>query len=154
MGLQKDGNKVGIRNLRGGKPFRSPGFRGHRDLKVYQLAYSLAMEIFRETRTFPLDERFSLTSQIRRSSRSVATNIAEGFRKRQYPNMLVSKLADSDAEATETQVWLDFARDCGHLSSECHKELVARYEDVGKMLHSMMEHPDRFAPSSSGGAGA
>src|SRR5712692_1975557 len=98
--------------------------RGQRDLKVYQLAYKLAMEIFSETKTFPHDERFSLTSQIRRSSRSVAANIAEGYRKRQYPNMFASKLADSDAEATETQVWLDFARDCGYLSSGDHNELM------------------------------
>ena len=123
--------------------------RGHRDLKVYQLAYSLAMQIFEESRTFPHEERYSLTSQIRRSSRSVAANIAEGFRKRQYPNMFVSKLADSDAEATETQVWLDFARDCGYLSVEHHNDLVARYEEIGKMLHAMIEHPERFVPSSS-----
>jgi four helix bundle protein len=80
--------------------------RGYRDLKVYQLAYTLAMEIFKESRAFPQDERYSLTSQIRRASRSVAANIAEGYRKRQYPNMFVSKLADSDAEATETLVGL------------------------------------------------
>ena len=98
---------------------------GHRDLKAYQLAYSLAMNIFKRTRTFPEDERYSLTSQIRRSSRSVAANIAEGYRKRQYPNMFISKIADCDAEATETQVWLDFARDCGYLSSERHAQLVA-----------------------------
>lgn len=123
--------------------------RGHRDLRVYQLAYSLAMQIFAESRTFPNEERYSLTSQIRRSSRSVAANIAEGFRKRQYPSMFVSKLADSDAEATETQVWLDFARDCGYLSSEHHDRLVAQYGEIGKMLHAMIEHPKRFAPSSS-----
>ena len=124
------------------------GFRGHRDLKVYQLAYGLAMHIFKESKAFPQEERYSLTSQIRRSSRSVAANIAEGFRKRQYPHMFVSKLADSDAEATETQVWLDFARDCGYLSSEDHKELVARCEEIGMMLHSMMEHPEKFALST------
>jgi four helix bundle protein len=78
--------------------------RGYRDLKIYQLAYKLAMEIFHETKTFPKEERYSLTDQIRRSSRSVAANIAEGFRKRRYPNMFISKMADSDAEATETQV--------------------------------------------------
>jgi four helix bundle protein len=78
----------------------------------------------------------------------VAANIAEGFRKRQYPNMFVSKLADSDAEATETQVWLDFARDCGYLSTEHHNELIARYEEVGRMLHAMIDHPERFIPSS------
>ncbi len=130
------------------------GMRGHRDLKVYQLAYSLAMHIFKETKTFPHEERYSLTSQIRRSSRSVAANIAEGFRKRQYPSMFVSKLADSDAEATETQVWLDFARDCGYLSVEHHKELVARCEEIGRMLNGMMEHPERFAPSSQTGVAA
>jgi four helix bundle protein len=106
------------------------------------------MHIYKESKTFPQEERYSLTSQIRRSSRSVAANIAEGFRKRQYPNMFVSKLADSDAEATETQVWLDFARDCGYLSTEHHKEILARYEEVGRMLHAMIDHPERFGPSS------
>jgi four helix bundle protein len=120
---------------------------GHRDLKVYQLAYKLAMEIFSETKRFPDDERFSLTSQIRRSSRSVAANIAEGFRKRQYPNMFVSKLVDSDAEATETQVWLDFARDCGYLSSARHKQLTSAFEEVGRMLNGMMSDPEKFKPS-------
>src|SRR6266852_4572880 len=103
--------------------------RGHRDLKVFQLAYKLAMEVFAKSKMFPPDERYSLTSQIRRSSRSVAANIAEGFRKRQYPNMFVSKLADSDAEATETQVWLDFACDCGYLSTENHDRLTLGYEE-------------------------
>jgi four helix bundle protein len=89
--------------------------KGHRDLKVYQLSYKLAMEIFNESKAVPKDERFALTDQIRRSSRSVAANMAEGFRKRQYPKMFVSKLADSDGEAAETQVWLGFARDCGYM---------------------------------------
>ena len=124
------------------------GLRGHRDLKVYQLAYNVAMHVFKESNTFPQEERYLLTSQIRRSSRSVAANIAEGFRKRQYPNMFVSKLADSDAEATETQVWLDFARDCGYLSTEHHDDLVARYEEIGRMLHAMIDQPERFVPSS------
>lgn len=120
--------------------------QGYRDLKVYQQAYKLAMEIFRESKTFPHDERYSLTSQIRRASRSVAANIAEGYRKRQYPSMFVSKLADSDAEATETQVWLDFARDCGYLSPERHKELLAGYDEIGRMFSSMIAHPERLAP--------
>ena len=118
--------------------------QGYRALKVYQLAYTLAMEIFKESRAFPQDERYSLTSQIRRASRSVAANIAEGYRKRQYPNMFVSKLADSDAEATETLVWLDFARDCEYLSQEHHRELTAGYEEVGRMLNGMIRHPERF----------
>jgi four helix bundle protein len=122
-------------------------FHGHRDLKVYRLNYSLAMQIFKLSKSFLQDERYSLTSQIRRSSRSVAANLAEGFRKRQYPNMFVSKLADSDAEATETQVWLDFARDCEYLSTEQCRELTARYEEIGMMLHSMMDYPERFVPA-------
>lgn len=76
--------------------------QGHKDLKVYQLAYKSAMEIFNESKAFPIEERYSLTDQIRRSSRSVAINIAEAFRKRRYRNMFVKKLSDSDAEATET----------------------------------------------------
>jgi four helix bundle protein len=122
-------------------------FRGYRDLKVYQLAYKLAMDIFKETQSFPQDERYSLTGQIRRSSRSVAANIAEGYRKRQYPNMFVSKLADSDAEATETQVWLDFARDCGYLPRQRQEQLASGYEEIGKMLNGMIAHPENFMPS-------
>lgn len=124
-------------------------FRGHRDLKVFQLAYRLAMEIFHLTKHFPREEVYSLTDQIRRSSRSVAANIAEGFRKRRYPNMLVNKLTDCDGEATETQVWLDFALDCGYLSKENHDHLIEGYEEVGRMLSGMMADPKRFAPSSN-----
>jgi len=120
--------------------------RGHKDLSVYQLSYKLAMEVFQESKRFPTEERYSLTSQIRRSSRSIAANISEGFRKRQYPNMFASKLADSDAEATETQVWLDFARDCGYLSPERHDQLTAGYEQIGRMLHGMMKDPEKFVP--------
>jgi four helix bundle protein len=118
--------------------------RGFRDLKVYQLAYKLAIDIFKETKAFPHDERYAMTSQIRRSSRSVAANLAEGYRKRQYPNMFVSKLADCDAEATETQVWLDFARDCGHLSKERHNELATGYDELGRMLSGMIANPAKF----------
>ena len=118
--------------------------RGYRDLKVYQLAYKLAMDIFNESKSFPKEERYSLTDQIRRSSRSVAANIAEGFRKRQYPNMFVSKMADADSETAETQVWIDFADDCGYLSQERRNELIIGYEDVGKMLGSMISAPEKF----------
>ena len=121
--------------------------RGHRDLKVYQLSYELAMDIFRLSKAFPREEIYSLTDQIRRSSRSVASNIAEGFRKRRYPNMLVNKLTDCDGEATETQVWLDFALDCGYMSRENHDRLIAGYEEVGKMLSGMMANPMKFAPN-------
>jgi four helix bundle protein len=123
-------------------------FRGHRDLKVFQLAYRLAMEIFHLTKRFPREEVYSLTNQIRRSSRSVAANLAEGFRKRRYPNMLINKLTDCDGEATETQVWLDFALDCGYLSKQNYDRLIAGYEEVGRMLSGMMANPEKFAPSS------
>jgi len=120
--------------------------KGHRDLKVYQLAYKLVMEIFHASKEFPKEEKYSLTDQIRRSSRSVAANIAEGFRKRQYPKMFLSKLADADGETTETQVWLDFSRDCEYLLPTRHSELVKGYEEVGKMLGTMMSMPEKFAP--------
>ena len=125
---------------------RGASVGGVKGLRVYQLAYRTAMEIFRYSRSFPTEERYSLVSQIRRSSRSVAANIAEGYRKRQYPAMFSSKLADADAEATETGVWLDFARDCGYLTQEVHRELTAAYEEVGRMLHSVMSDPEKFAP--------
>ena len=120
--------------------------KGHRDLKVYQLAYKLAMDIFKASKSFPKEEKYSLTDQIRRSSRSIAANIAEGFRKRQYPKMFVSKLADADGEAAETQVWLDFARDCEYILPELHAELIKGYEDIGKMLGTMMSMPEKFMP--------
>lgn len=120
--------------------------RGHRDLRVYQLSYKLAMEIFDLSRAFPKTEVYSLTNQIRRSSRSVAANLAEGFRKRRYPNALINKFTDCDGEASETQVWNDFALDCGYMSKENHDRLTAGYEEVGRMLSSMIAHPEKFAP--------
>ena len=125
---------------------RGAAVGGVRGLKVYQLAYRTAMEVFRVSRLFPADKRYSLVSQIRRSSRSVAANIAEGYRKRQYPAMFSSKLADADAEATETGVWLDFARDCGYMTPEAHGDLTAAYEEIGRMLHSAIGDPEKFAP--------
>ena len=122
--------------------------RGHRDLKVFQLAYDLAMEIFHLSKSFPVEEKYSLTDQIRRSSRSVAANIVEGFRKRRYPNMLINKLTDCDGEAAETQVWLDFAFDCGYLSKVNHDRLIEGYEEVGKMLGGMMANASKFAPTT------
>jgi four helix bundle protein len=119
---------------------------GYKNLKAFQLAYSLAIEIFQLSKTFPVEEKYSLTDQIRRSSRSVAANIAEGYRKRQYPKMFISKMADADGEAAETQVWLDFSKDCGYISANVHKELTGKYEDVGRMLGTMIAHPERFTP--------
>ncbi len=119
-------------------------YRGFKDLKVYQLAYSLALEIFHITKQFPREELYSLTDQIRRSSRSVAASIAEAWKKRKYEKAFVSKLVDSSAEAAEVDVWLDMSRDCGYLSPERHHYFASKYDEVGRMLHSMIEHPDRF----------
>lgn len=119
---------------------------GHKDLKVFQLAYRLAMEIFRLTKNFPSEEKYSLTDQIRRSSRSVAANIAEGYRKRQYPNAFANKMSDSDAETTETLVWLEFSCDCGYLSKEECQKLTEEYHQVGKMLGKMIVEPEKFKP--------
>ena len=122
---------------------------GHKSLRVFQLAYALAMEIFEISRSYPKDERYALTDQIRRSSRSVAANIAEGYRKRQYPNALASKLADADGEGAETQVWLDVSKDCFYMSEETHTRLISGYKQVGSMLGRMIQNPDKFKPRSS-----
>jgi len=118
--------------------------QGYRDLKVFQIAYQMAMEVFEITKAFPKEERYALIDQLRRSARSVAANIAEGYRKRQYPAMFVNKLADADAEAAETQVWLDFSRDCHYLAAADHARLSERYLEIGKMLGSMIAQPEKF----------
>jgi four helix bundle protein len=123
-----------------------PEILGHKGLKVFQLAYKLSMEVFERSKTFPKEETYSLIDQIRRSSRSVPTNIAEDYRKRQYPKNFVSKISDADGEATETQVWLEISRDCKYISSEKCDELVAQYGEVGRMLGGMMSNPERFLP--------
>ena len=122
---------------------------GHKSLRVFQLAYKLAMEIFEITRVFPKEERYSLTDQIRRSSRSVPANIAEGYRKRQYPNAFASKMSDADGEATETQVWLDVSKDCRYIDTSTHGRLISEYKEVGSMLGHMINNPLKFKPRSS-----
>ena len=119
---------------------------GHKGLKVFQLAYDLAMEIFYLSKSFPKEETYSLTDQIRRSSRSVPANIAEAYRKRLYPKHFISKLSDADGEASETQVWLELSRDCSYLSADKCSYLLERYEEVGRMLGGMMSNPERFLP--------
>ncbi|MGE5805535.1 MAG: four helix bundle protein [Ignavibacteria bacterium] len=103
-------------------------YRGFRDLKVYQLSYKLALEIFEATKTFPKEELYSLTDQIRRSSRSVPSNIAEGWRKRKYPKAFVNKLTDSLAEESETEVSLDFSLDLNYIDKEKHYYFRQNYE--------------------------
>ncbi len=122
-----------------------------RSLKVYQISYALAMEVFLLTKDFPKEELYALTSQIRRSSRSIAANIGEGYRKRIYPNHFRTKMTDADGETSETIVHLDFSKDCGYISAEKHADLIKRYEEVGRMLGGMIEHPEKFLPRQNKG---
>ena len=115
-----------------------------RDLIVYQKAYKLAMEIFELSKTFPKEERYSLTDQIRRSSRSVTSNICEAWAKRIYVKSFVSKLSDSLGEEHETEGWLDYSLDCKYIDKEQHTMLLIGYDEVRKMLISMMNNPEKF----------
>lgn len=118
--------------------------RHFRELEVYQLAMDSAMRIFELSKQFPLEERYSLTDQMRRSSRSVCTNIAEAWRKRRYPNAFVNKLSDSDAEAAETQVWVEFALKCGYLNQTVVKELDINYDHIMGKLVVMLTRPEQW----------
>jgi four helix bundle protein len=115
-----------------------------RDLIVYQQAFECAMEIFRVTSRFPAVEKYSLTDQIRRSSRSVCSSLAEAWRKRKYIKAFTSKLCDAMQEAAETQTWLEFAKACEYISPDEFKQLDDRYEEILKMLNSMEMKSDKF----------
>ena len=117
----------------------------HKELKVYQLAYRLAMDIFEISKTFPKEERYSMTDQIRRSSRSVAANIAEAFRKRRYEKAFIAKLSDAEGEAAETQTWLDFSRDCQYINQEICEKYNQEYEFVLGMLINMIKSPEKWS---------
>jgi four helix bundle protein len=119
--------------------------RHFRELEVYQLAMDNAMRIFEVSKLFPKEERYSLTDQIRRSSRSVCANIAEAWRKRRYPNAFVSKLSDADAEAAETQVWIEFAVKCGCLAKNLADEFDQAYDQVLGKLVNMLRRPEQWA---------
>lgn len=118
--------------------------RSAKELRVYQKAYSLAMEIFEISKRWPVEERYSLTDQIRRSSRAVYTNLREAWAKRRYEAHFVSKLTDSDAENSETDSWLDFAKDSGYLTVSDHKRLVRECKEIGAMIGSMLNDPVPF----------
>ena len=115
--------------------------RSHRELEVYRMCFDAAMRIFEMIKMFPRDEKLSMVDQIRRSSRSVCSNIAEAFRKRRYPGAFVSKLSDADGEAGETQVWLEFAVRCGYLKPEIGNDLFKNYDFVMGKLVRMMQRP-------------
>ena len=114
------------------------------ELDVYQLAYKSMMEIFHLTKGFPIEERFDLTSQIRRSSRSVVANLLESWRRRRYPKNFVSKLNDSETEADETILWLNVSKDCNYISQDEFDDLNDKYNHILAMLVNMLRNPDRW----------
>lgn len=119
--------------------------KSHKELVVFKLAFKTSMEIFKLTKSFPKEEVYSLTSQIRRSSRSVSANIAEAFRKRRYEKAFISKLSDAEAEAGETQVWLDYALECAYMQKGDLKKLFDDYERILGMLVTMMQQPEKWS---------
>ena len=120
-----------------------------KELIVHQKAYHLAMRIFKISQTFPPEERFALTGQIRRCSRSVCQNLREAWAKRRYEAHFVSKLTDCDGENGETDTCLDFAKDCAYITHQEHAELISECQEVGKMLGSMINNPRSFLLASS-----
>jgi four helix bundle protein len=115
-----------------------------KELRVWQNAMDLGMEVFELTKSFPVEERYSMTDQVRRSSRSIATNIAEAWRKRRYVASFVSKLSDSEQEAAETQTWAEFARRCGYCNDQIAASLDERCEEIPASLNTMIRDADRW----------
>lgn len=115
-----------------------------KDLSVYKLAYELAMDIFKITKKFPSEEKYALTSQIRRSSRSTCLNLREAWAKRRYEAHFLSKLTDCDGENAETESALDFAKECGYITREQHKAMTNTCAEIGRMLGGMMKKSDSF----------
>ncbi len=116
----------------------------YQDLLAYKKGFEVAMEIFEVSKSFPKEETYSLTDQIRRSSRSVCANIAESYRKRVYPKHFHSKLTDSDAENSETQTWLEFAYACKYINENTFNELNEKNKEVGKLINYMLLNPVKF----------
>ena len=114
------------------------------DLLAYQKSFALAMNIFELTKEFPKCETYSLTDQIRRSSRSICANIPEAYRKRIYPKNFISKLTDCDAENSETQVWLEFAYNCNYINETTFESLILQTDEIGRLLNYMLQNPEKF----------
>ena len=115
-----------------------------KDLIVYQKAYKLAMDIFEISKDFPKEEKYSLIDQMRRSSRSVTSNIAEAWARKRYVKSFVNKLTDSLGEEFETEVWLDYSLDCKYIPIETHSKIVSQYDEVRRMLISIISNPDKW----------
>lgn len=114
------------------------------DLLAYQKSFALAMKIFETSKSFPKEETYSLTDQIRRSSRSVTVTISEAYRKKSYPKYFISKLTDSNSENSETQTWLKFALACKYINKIRFEELISESEEVGKLIYFMINNPGKF----------
>lgn len=119
--------------------------RSHEDLTVFQLAFEASMDIFKISMDFPKEEKYSLTDQIRRSSRSVCANLAEGFRKRKYPKSFIAKLIDCEGEAAETQVWLKYAKDCNYIDEDIFLVLYQKYDRILGKLVNMGQQADKWS---------
>jgi len=119
--------------------------RSHRELEVYILSFDIAMKILEISKGFPKEETYSLTDQIRRSSRSVCANLAEAFRKRRYPKSFISKLSDSESEAAETQTWLDFSLSCEYITETEYNDLNETYDKILGKLVTMSLHPENWS---------
>jgi len=117
-------------------------------LIAYQKSFDLAMNIFEISKKFPKEETYSLTDQIRRSSRSVCANISEAYRKRRYPKHFVSKLTDADSENSETNTWLDFALECNYINKDAHATCVNEGIEIGKLINYMINNPGKFGVSA------
>jgi four helix bundle protein len=128
----------------GGQEVRKELVKSHEDLAVYQMAFDVAMKIFELSKKFPVEERYSLTDQIRRSSRSVCANLAEAWRKRRYEAAFIAKLNDCEAEAAETQVWIKFVVKCQYLDLEQGRELYATYNQVLSGLVHLINNSPRW----------
>jgi four helix bundle protein len=121
-----------------------PYVKEYRDLLVYKKAIELTEEIFVESKTFPPEEKYSLTDQVRRSSRSIGAQIAEAWAKRSYKKHFISKLTDSDAEVNETEHWIDIAYDCGYLNKEDNQKLIVACHEIGRLIGGMISKADTF----------
>ncbi|MCK4664462.1 MAG: four helix bundle protein [Bacteroidales bacterium] len=119
-----------------------------KSLTVYKKAFALAIDIFETSKSFPKEELYSLTNQIRKSSRSVCSCIGEAYRKRQYEAHFVSKISDADMENSETQVWFDFSLACKYISKTIYDNYTVRSIEIGKMLNHMIEHPEKYKRKS------
>lgn len=130
--------------LTNGKFYKYIIMEHYKELLAFKKAYELAMLVFEISKRFPHDEKLSLTNQIRRSSRSVCTNLAEAYKKRRYKDSFISKLNDSETENAETEVWISFARDCEYVTIEDYQQLIALNNESGKLIWCMINNPGKY----------